>query len=201
MILKLKTKIEKILQIPIEDCDLYFSNSKIPLKIPAKEYFLKEGKICEQMAFIKKGELRMFYITEEGKEINVEFFFENDFVASYQSFLRQTKSKYYIQAISDCELVTISNKTLQNAYANSPYWQKFGRIVAEKVFTLAEQRTESFLFYNAEERYLNLLSNRPIIFKKIPLYHIASYLGIEPESLSRLRKKLAKKVELNIGQE
>lgn len=196
MILKLKNKIEKIIQNPVEDCDLYFSNSKIPLKIPVKEYFLKEGTVCQQMAFIEKGELRMFYITEEGKEINVEFFFENDFVASYQSFLQQTNSKYYIQAISDCELITISHKTLQNAYANSPYWQKFGRIIAEKVFTLAEQRTESFLFYNAEERYLNLLKNRPIIFKKIPLYHIASYLGIEPESLSRLRRTLTKRSNL-----
>ena len=200
MILKLKAKIEKILQIPIEDCDLYFSNSKIPLTLSAKEYFLKEGQICKEMAFIEKGELRMFYITEEGKEINVEFFFENNFVASYQSFLHQTKSKYYIQAISDCELVTISHKTLQNAYANSPYWQKFGRIVAEKVFILAEQRTEGFLFYNAENRYLNLLKNRPVVFEKIPLYHIASYLGIEPESLSRLRKKIYKKDELNIDQ-
>ncbi|WP_339727637.1 Crp/Fnr family transcriptional regulator [Maribacter stanieri] len=200
MIPKLKAKIEKILQIPVEDCDLYFSNSKIPLKIPAKDYFLKQGQICKEMAFIENGELRMFYITEEGKEINVEFFFENNFVASYQSFLHQSKSKYYIQAISDCELITISNKSLQNAYSNSPYWQRFGRIIAEKVFILAEQRSEGFLFYDAQERYLNLLKNRPVVFEKIPLYHIASYLGIEPESLSRLRKKLFRKNELNIGQ-
>tara|TARA_R110002049_G_scaffold33375_4_gene109752 strand:- start:5709 stop:6293 length:585 start_codon:yes stop_codon:yes gene_type:complete len=193
MILKLKTKIEKILQKPVEDCEQYFSNSKFPLKLAAKEYFLREGHVCKQMAFIEKGELRMFYITERGKEINVEFFLENDFVASYQSFLSQAKSKYYIQALSDCELVTISHRTLQNAYANSLYWQKFGRIIAEKVFTLAELRTEGLLFYNAEQRYLNLLKNRPNIFKKIPLYHIASYLGIEPESLSRLRKTLMQK--------
>ncbi|OAB80004.1 Crp/Fnr family transcriptional regulator [Cochleicola gelatinilyticus] len=196
MILKLKSKIEKIAQVPVEDCELYFSNSRIPLKIPAKKYFLTEGQVCKKMAFIEKGELRMFYITDEGKEINVEFFFENDFVASYQSFLHQSKSKYYIQAISDCELITISNKTLQKAYENSSYWQKFGRIVAEKVFTLAEQRTESFLFYTAAERYLNLQKNRPILFEKIPLYHIASYLGIEPESLSRLRKMMVTKHKL-----
>jgi len=193
MIAKLQAKIERILQVPVRDCDLYFSNSRIPLGIPARGFFLKEGQICDQMAFVGKGELRMFYITKEGKEINVEFFFENDFVASYQSFIRQAKSKYYIQALSDCELVTISHSALQNAYANSPYWQKFGRIIAEKVFSLAEQRTEGFLFCNAEERYLNLLQNRPIFLEKIPLYHIASYLGIEPESLSRLRKKLSAK--------
>ena len=107
MILKLKNKIEKIIQNPVVDYNLYFSESKIPLKIPAKEYFLKEGQVCEQMAFIEKGELRMFYITEEGKEINVEFFFENDFVASYQSFLHQSKSKYYMTIGFFAHVVTI----------------------------------------------------------------------------------------------
>ena len=189
--LKLRTKIEKILQLPAEDGDLYFNNTKIPLKLEAKKYLLQEGDTCSNLAFVEKGELRMFYVTAEGKEINIEFFFENDFVTSYQSFIQQRPSKYYLQAITPCELITISHESLQEAYAHSFYWQKFGRIIAERVFTLAEQRTESFLFQNAEERYLHLLKNRPVVFEKIPLYHIASYLGIERESLSRLRKKLS----------
>jgi CRP/FNR family transcriptional regulator, anaerobic regulatory protein len=189
--LKLRTKIEKILQLPAEDGDLYFNNTKIPLKLGAKEFLLKEGDTCTNLAFVEKGELRMFYVTAEGKEINIEFFFENDFVTSYQSLIQQRPSKYYLQAITPCELITISHESLQEAYAKSFYWQKFGRIIAERVFTLAEQRTEGFLFQNAEERYLNLLKNRPLVFEKIPLYHIASYLGIERESLSRLRKKLS----------
>ena len=192
MFSKLRDKIEKIMQVPVEDDDLYFSNSKILLKLAAKEFLIVEGEICSKLAFIQQGELRMFYKTQDGKEINIEFFFENDFVTSYQSFIKQRPNKYFIQALTDCELITISYDALQNAYANSFYWQKFGRIIAEIVYSFAEQRSESFLFQNAEERYLTLLRNRPNIFEKIPLYHIASYLGIERESLSRLRKKLAK---------
>jgi len=80
---------------------------------------------------------------------------------------------------------------LQNAYEQSHLWNKFGRIIAEKSYVISEKRIESLLFYNAEERYLNLVKTYPRVFEQVPLYHIASYLGIERESLSRLRKKLA----------
>ena len=101
--LKLRTKIEKILQLPAEDGDLYFNNTKIPVTLAAKEYLLQVGDICTNLAFVEKGELRMFYVTEEGKEINIEFFFENDFVTSYQSYIQQKPSKYYLQANTPCE--------------------------------------------------------------------------------------------------
>lgn len=192
MFAKFRAKVVKIAPISEEECDRYFLEKKIPTALKSKDYFLKEDEINTRMAFVQKGVLRMFYIAEDGKEINVQFFFEDDFVASYQSFITQSKSKYYIQALEDCELITITYDSLQNAYSNSLAWQTFGRIIAEKVYTLSEQRTESLLFQNAEERYLSLAKKRPIVFEKIPLYHIASYLGIERESLSRLRKKIAK---------
>jgi CRP/FNR family transcriptional regulator, anaerobic regulatory protein len=189
---RFRSKVQKIAAITAEECDRYFLNEKTPLQLPAKAFFLNQNDMCTQMAFVEKGTLRMYYISPEGKEINVEFFFEDDFVTEYQSFLQQSPSKYFIEALTDCELTAISYSAIQMAYKNSFAWQEFGRIVAEKSFTRAQQRTESFLFYSAEERYLNLLKRRPYIFEKIPLYHIASYLGIERESLSRLRKKLSK---------
>lgn len=192
MFSKFRAKVIKIAPISQEECDRYFLEKKIPTVLAAKYYFLKEGEINSKMAFVQKGVLRMFYIAEDGKEINVQFFFEDDFVASYQSFITQTPSKYYIQALEDCELITISYDSLQNAYSNSLPWQQFGRIIAEKVYTLSEQRNESLLFMNAEERYLDLAKKRPIVFEKVPLYHIASFLGIERESLSRIRKKIVK---------
>lgn len=192
MFSKFRAKVLKIAPISQEECDRYFLEKKMPTRLAAKDYFLREGQINSQLAFVQEGVMRMFYIAEDGKEINVQFFFEDDFVASYQSFITQTPSKYYIQALEDCELITISYESLQNAYTHSLAWQQFGRIIAEKVYTLSEQRTESFLFMSAEERYLNLLKKRPIVFEKVPLYHIASFLGIERESLSRLRKRIAK---------
>ncbi len=192
MATKLRAKVERITTIPLPDCDLYFSNSRHPLQLKAKEFFVQAGDVCTDLAFVEEGVLRMYYINDRGKEINLQFFFENDFVVSYQSFILQNQGKYYIQALEDCKLITISNEALQNAYKSSMAWQQFGRIIAEKVYVLAEQRTENLMFLSAEERYLKLLQKRPWLFEKVPLFHIASYLGIERESLSRLRKKLAK---------
>ena len=82
---------------------------------------------------------------------------------------------------------------LQKAYDQSHNWERFGRLISEQSYKLINQRVESFLFLNGEQRYLDLLKNQPYIFDRIPLYYIASYLGIERESLSRLRKKIARK--------
>ena len=191
MIAKFRAKVLKILPIPEEECDAYFKEVRQIKTLAAKEFFVKEGDVCREMAFVNHGVLRMFYTSEDGKEINTRFFFEDDFVTAYQSFLTQRPGRYSIQALKDCELVTIPFAKLQEAYNTSTLWGKFGRLVAEKSYISAEQYTESFLFYNSEERYLKLLKDHPKIFDQVPFYHIASYLGIERESLSRLRKKLA----------
>ena len=191
MIEKFRAKVLKILPIPKEECDAYFEQVRQTKQLAAKDFFVREGEVCREMAFVNHGVLRMFYTTEEGKEINTRFFFEDDFVAAFQSFLTQKPGRYSIQALKDCELVTIPFTNLQAAYNSSVLWGKFGRIIAEKSYISAEQYTESLLFYDSEQRYLKLLKDHPKIFDQVPLYHIASYLGIERESLSRLRKKLA----------
>ena len=191
---KFRDKVNKILTIPEEECDAYFKEVREKKQLDAKQFFVTEGHTCHELAFVNKGTLRMFYTSAEGKEINTRFFFEDDFVASYQSFLTQRPSRYSIQALTACELVTIPHSNLQAAYNQSHLWAKFGRIIAEKTYILAEQHSESLLFYNLEERYLKLLKTHPRIFEQVPLYHIASYLGIERESLSRLRRKLSRPV-------
>jgi len=188
---KFRARVLKILPIPEEECDAFFASEKEFKYLKAKEFFIKENETCREIAFVNKGVLRMYYLSPEGKEINTMFFFENDFATSFQSLLLQQPGRYFIQALTDCELITVAYPTLQNAYEQSHLWNKFGRIIAEKSYVISEKRIESLLFYNAEERYLNLVKTYPRVFEQVPLYHIASYLGIERESLSRLRKKLA----------
>jgi hypothetical protein len=94
--------------------------------------------------------------------------------------------------MEDSEVITFTSSQLHDNYNTSQNWERFGRIIAEKLFIDATERTESFLFLTGEQRYLNLLKRRPKIFERVPLYHIASHLGIERESLSRLRKKILK---------
>ncbi len=188
---KFRSRVLKILTIPEEECDAFFASEKEFKYLKAKECFIKENEICREIAFVNKGMLRMYYLSPEGKEINTMFFFENDFATSFQSLLLQQPGRYFIQALTDCELITVAYTTLQNAYDQSYLWNKFGRIIAERSYVISEKRIESLLFCNAEERYLNLIKTYPRVFEQVPLYHIASYLGIERESLSRLRKKLA----------
>ncbi len=189
---KFRARVQKILAIPEEECDAFFASEKIPRTLNAKEFFIRENETCHEIAFVDKGVLRMYYLSPDGKEINTMFFFENDFATSFQSLLLQKPSRYFIQALDDCELITVAYDTLQNAYEHSQLWNKFGRIIAEKSYIISEKRIESLLFLDAEECYLNLVKTYPKVFDQVPLYHIASYLGIERESLSRLRKKLSK---------
>jgi CRP-like cAMP-binding protein len=161
-------------------------------QIAAKEIILKEGQTCKELGFINRGVFRMYYLSD-GKEINTHFSFENEFVVNYDSFLQQDKSRYYIQALEDAEIVTFDLKTLQNAYNQSQNWERFGRLMAEFSYKLTTKRVEGFMFMDAEQRYLQMMNETPQFIERIPLYHLASYLGIERESLSRLRKKLSEK--------
>lgn len=164
-------------------------------QLKAKELFVREGKSCAEIGFINSGSFRTYYLSD-GKEINTRFVFENDFVVDYDSFLRSKPSKYTIQALEDSEIVTFNLKALTDAYDRSHNWERFGRIMAEQSYQLTTDRVESFLFLDGEQRYLDLLKKEPRIFERVPLYHIASYLGMERESLSRLRKKIAGKHRL-----
>jgi CRP/FNR family transcriptional regulator, anaerobic regulatory protein len=184
----LKTAVRKFTEIPDDD----FSHFKTCFQqkyYKKNENFVIEGQLSREIGFINSGLFRMYYL-QEGKEINTHFFFENDFAVSYPSFLLQQPSKYYVQAMEESEIISIHYDHLQAAYSSSHHWERFGRKVAECCFMECNSRTESFLFMTGEQRYLSLLENHPRIFDRIPLYHIASYLGIERESLSRLRRKI-----------
>lgn len=172
-----------------EDCLLFEPDLKL-VQIQEKAYFLEESRICRRIGFINKGIFRVFYLMD-GKEINTHFFLENGFVTDYDSLITHKPSRYFIQALENSEIVVFNIETLERAYKQSHNWERFGRMMAEKSYQIAISRTESFLFYNAEQRYMELQQKNPEILNRVPLYHIASYLGIEKESLSRIRKNAA----------
>ncbi len=170
------------------DCKLFEPHLQT-IQIKAKDILLKEGQICKELGFINKGVFRMYYLAD-GKEINTHFSFENEFVVSYDSFIQETPTRYYIQALEDAEIVVFNLQTLHSAYSSSHNWERFGRIMAEYSYKTTTNRVESFMFMDAEQRYVDVLKHQPKILERVPLYHVASYLGIERESLSRIRKKL-----------
>jgi CRP/FNR family transcriptional regulator, anaerobic regulatory protein len=186
-----KTWLKQVSFLTEQDCALFqpFLKTK---RIEAKQHVLEENKICREIGFINSGAFRTYYLSD-GKEINTHFAFDNEFVVDYDSFLQQKPSRYYIQALEDAEIVTFNLETLQMAYNQSQNWERFGRIIAEYSYKITTKRVESFLFLDGEQRYLQLMESEPHIFERVPLYHIASYLGLERESLSRLRKKITEK--------
>lgn len=186
-----KTWLTQVSFLKPEDCDI-FEPYLTTKKLKEKTFFLTEGKICKEIGFINAGAFRTYYLAD-GKEINTQFCFENQFIVDYDSFLNEKPSRYFIQTLEDTEVICFNLQALQKAYELSQNWERLGRIMAEQSFTYTTRRVESFMFLDGEQRYLQLVKEEPEIFNRVPLYHIASYIGLERESLSRLRKKIAGK--------
>jgi CRP-like cAMP-binding protein len=146
------------------------------------------------LGYIEKGLFRSYYNEPAtGKEINLFFFQEYQFLFSFLMLDKNGESNYYIQALEDCEVTQISRKDLLHLYNTSHKWERFGRLLAEEYYRGSNARTESFIFKSPEERYLDLIKNFPTIFQRTSLINISSYLGIESQSLSRIRKRLTQK--------
>jgi CRP-like cAMP-binding protein len=190
-LIQFKSWLKNVSFLTETDCNLFepFLQTR---QIKNKDIILREGQVCKELGFINSGAFRMYYLSD-GKEINTHFSFENEFVVNYDSFLQEAPSRYFIQALEDAEIVTFNLPTLQSAYNQSQNWERFGRIMAEYSYKLTTKRVEGFMFMDAEQRYLQMIEEAPHFLERVPLYHLASYLGVERESLSRLRKKIAGK--------
>lgn len=169
-----------------------FTNLLKEKTIQKSEYFLEFGKTCNHLGFVVNGTLRSFYISEEGVEKSFNFHTNNHFFTNYESFLQNTPSKMFIQAVENTEVLLLHKIDLKKLFKKEFYWQEFGRIMAEIMFLESQKRIEDLLYFSPEKRYLELLEKNPNIFQKIPQKHIASYLGITPQSLSRIKKRISK---------
>jgi CRP-like cAMP-binding protein len=152
------------------------------------EYLLTEGKICRHLYFLQQGALRGFY-TLDGKEITHWFGFENDFVTSFHSFITQQPAVENIQLLEGSILWAISKDTLTGLFNQYHEIERLVRIAYEKYYIRLEERYVNAQFKTATERYENLLRQTPHIPERVSLGHIASYLGISQETLSRIRSR------------
>ncbi len=158
-------------------------------KLRKNDFLIKEGQTCTSVHFVNKGSFRTYNLIK-GKEVTTNFFFDGSYASDYVSYLTQKPSLEYIQALEDCEIFSFPYDRMQEMYESNPKIQKFGRLIAEKIFINMYRRQQEFLFFTPKERYLNLLKRRPKVIQQIPQIYIASYLGITPEYLSRIRNEL-----------
>lgn len=152
------------------------------------EIIVSQGKVCDELFFIRKGFLRGFHY-KKGQEITSWFGFENDFATSTYSFVSQKIGFENIEVIEDCILYSIRYEDLNNIYHKYPEFNYVGRLLTEKYYLELMERTLSLQFQTAGESYQQLIADRPQILQRASLGHIASYLGISQETLSRIRAK------------
>jgi CRP-like cAMP-binding protein len=153
------------------------------------DFFLGEGRICKHVGFVASGLMR-YYINHDGEEKIYDFSQENEFVCNYESFLPQTPSSKNIQALEDSIVFVISHADLQVFYATVRGGERFGRIAIEAVFVKLLQDISSLYTDPPELRYERFLQKHADLQQRISQYHIASFVGVKPQSLSRIRKRI-----------
>ena len=154
------------------------------------EFFISEGKSCKEVAFIKSGILRSFFTPESGEEITYCITFPNTLMTAYSSFITSLPTLENIQAVAPCELLIIQKTAIDQLSETSLNWVRFFKIIAEQQYIELEKRLFLFQKEKAKKRYMDLLENQPAYVQQIPLQYLASYLGITPRHLSRLRKEI-----------
>jgi CRP-like cAMP-binding protein len=172
-----------------KDIDL-FKTLFEPVKHKKNNWLEFENKIPGNLYFINSGFVRVFHY-ENGNEITSHINCPPGFITSFSSFLNQKTSKDNVKCVTDCDLLKINRKNLDILDQKSPDWNIFSKIIYEKSLLYNEQRIQDMITCTADERYHNLMKNHPEIIQNVPLQYIASYLGIEPQSLSRIRKRIA----------
>ena len=154
------------------------------------EFFLEEGRICKQVGFVVRGLMR-YYINQDGEEKTYGFSQENNYVCNYESFIPQRPSSKVIQAVEDSELFVISYADLQLLYASVREGERFGRLAIEAVFIQLLQDISSLYTETPEQRYERFLRDHADLQQRISQYHIASFVGVKPQSLSRIRRRIS----------
>lgn len=171
----------------------YFLSLLYPKTIKRKEYLLRPNDVCKYESFITKGCLRSYTIDDTGIEHIVMFAVENWWTGDLYSFLTQTPCSFIIDALEDTEVLQISKDNLEKLYEKVPKFERFFRIILQNAFVAQQQRINQNLSFTAAERYLYFIKKYPQLEQRIPQKQVASYLGITPEFLSMIRRKLTLK--------
>lgn len=197
------TKFEQYKKFICQFVSLVSTEWELLKKLSKIEYFKKgdiihhSGSICKKIYFINNGLIRAYIIDAEGKDYTWNLFFNdknseitNVYVVDYESFVNNSESRITFEVLEDCELISTTYDNLSHFYNQSKVSEKFGRIMAELAYSSVHNSVINKLTKTAQERYEELVKHSPYLLEKVPQYHIASFLGITPQSLSRIKNNL-----------
>jgi CRP-like cAMP-binding protein len=178
------SKFIQLTDLDKKDIELNFK----PIQIKRKDFLLKEGMVCDFIAFLYSGVIRHYHI-KDGNEITCDITLRNNFITDFKSLTQNIPSNYNFQILKDAELLIITKKDLFELYNVNKNIQSFGRIMAEQVALRTIDIAMSLSSDKPEERVEKLIKQRPDLFQEVPQRYLANLLGISPESLSRIRAR------------
>ena len=165
----------------------------VPKKLKKKQFLLHEAEVCKKIGFVNSGCLREYTIDNKGSEHIIQFAIEDWWISDPNSFLSGLSSTYNIDALEDSEVLLLEKSAREKLLDSCQKMEKFFRILIEANFVATQRRITDSLSTSAEERYLKFIRTYPKLMEQVSQNHIASYLGITPQSLSRIRKELTQK--------
>jgi CRP-like cAMP-binding protein len=181
--------ISKNVKPSIEDIELCKTHFE-PLTILRNSILEEQGKIPQYLYFVSSGFMRLFYYDENGDEQTTYLCSPNGFIASFLCFVNQINATENVECITDCDVFRITNANLKKLIDESASFQKFSLIIFEQALSSSSLRANDLATLNAEQRYKKIITQQPQLIQNIPIQYIASYLGIKPESLSRIRRQI-----------
>ena len=185
----LREYLEQYFSVSNEDWE--YIKPKVALIDCAKNNVLTaQGVVEDKVYFILDGILRLYY-EREHRDVTLNFGFPNSFISSYSSFLTSKPSEFKLQASTKAKLISVKKEDLEKIYTETICGNALGRLFSEQQFLYHSQRETDFMTLSPTERYLNLFKNQPLLIKEIPLKYLASYIGVTPQALSRIRAKIS----------
>ncbi|WP_259069955.1 Crp/Fnr family transcriptional regulator [Mucilaginibacter sp. X4EP1] len=184
--------VSRSIQLTADELE-YFNGILEYKTVPKKTMLLQAGDVCNFELYVNKGCIREYYIDSKGMEITLQFAVEDWWMSDITSFQDQTPSNMYIETLEDCELLILSRSVKEKLLLQVPKFERMFRLMIQRHLSVVQNRLVKTISYTAMEKYLEFIKRYPTIPQRVPQHYIASYLGISPEFLSKLRTRLLKK--------
>lgn len=162
-------------------------------KLRKRQFLVQPGFVCTHQSYVLQGAFRAYFVTNEGIDHTIQFALEDWFISDFNSYINQQPASLYVEALEEAVVQQIEYEAVEQLCADRPIFERYFRMVAQRAFAFSQRRILSNLGNTAEERYVEFQAQYPTIVQRVPQYALASYLGMTPEFLSKIRKRLAQK--------
>lgn len=176
-----------------EEDEKQFSSIVRTTNVKRRQFIVQPNFVCSHQTYVLKGAFRSYFVNDDGLDNTIQFAIEDWFISDFNSYIHQTPASLFVEALEDSIVQQIAYEDVERICSENPKFERFFRLVAQKSFAFSQRRVLSNLGNSAEERYIEFQNLYPSIVLRVPQYALASYLGMSPEFLSKIRKRLATK--------